>query len=84
MNKKELTAKIDAVAVCGFLVQRRPNTLIILSYFDDDSKEWNGVGFAKVAVPDKWNATYGSDLAWKKAVAHIARQVVGKEAEYHK
>jgi hypothetical protein len=53
--------------------QRRPYTFAIIQYGDI-----KGLGFTKVARPDKWDAAYGIELATRKAAAHIYRQVNGE------
>jgi hypothetical protein len=77
MNKKELTQKVSQEAAVLHRAQLRPNTFYSLTY-----DGYIGVGFAKIHGNDKWGSQYGYDLARRKAVAHIVRQVLGKEAKY--
>ena len=62
--------------------QKKPNTAVQVSYIP---RQWRGeaypcdYGFAKVRYPDKWDTDKGIDLAVKKALASIARQIVEGE-----
>ena len=39
-----------------------------------------GLGFAKVNWPDKWDPEYGRKMALRKAVASIAKRLVGRDS----
>lgn len=95
MNKKELQEKLLALWELGqeelayrwtsgqdsldvIIWQKRPNIAVRTAY-KVDQRFWCGYGFAKVMYPDVWDAQYGIDLAVKKALASIARQIVEEE-----
>ena len=54
--------------------QKKPNTAVRVIYHGKQS--YYDFGFTKVQYPDTWDAQYGIDLAVKKALAGIARQIV--------
>lgn len=55
-----------------------PNTATQVVY-QTNHRHYDSLGFAKVQYPDVWDAGYGIDLAVKKALASIARQIVEDE-----
>ena len=63
----------------GQVIQKQPYTCVVTEYVgvvDDKAKVYQGRGFAKCQWPDTFNPDYGQSLAWKKAGADIARQLV--------
>ena len=61
------------------VIQRCPYTCVVTEYvgiIDDKAKVYTGRGFSKCQWPDAFDADFGQDLAWKKAGADIARQLV--------
>jgi len=81
MNKTELTQSVQSDAKVLHQAQLRPSTFIHLVYMHTNG-HYEGVGFAKIHGSDKWDSQYGYDLARKKAVAHIVRQILGKVERY--
>jgi len=68
----EIRENITGVAVH----QRQPWTCVVITSIVN-GEEREGVGFTKVQWPDAWDAEYGVTLAECKAVADVARQVMG-------
>ena len=63
--------------------QKCPNTAVEVAYYQTNATatgrqycSYYDYGFAKVTYPDTWDAQYGVDLAARKALAGIARQIV--------
>jgi len=68
----EIRENITGVAT----FQRQPNTCVVITA-NVNGQTYEGIGFAKVQWPDDWDAEYGLTLAECKAVADVARQVMG-------
>ena len=68
----EIRENITGVAVH----QRQPWTCVVVTTCVN-GEEREGVGFTKVQWPDAWDEEYGVTLAECKAVADVARQVMG-------
>lgn len=81
MNKQELTDMIAHDTKMTHRAQLRPSTYIRLQ-IEHNQRMWQGVGFAKVCRPDKWDSARGYELARQKAIAHIVRQILGKCERY--
>jgi len=76
-TRAKIKETVSGKAAIVYAEQIRPNTFVKLSH-----DGYYGIGFAKVCSGDKWDSQYGYDLARKKAVAHIVRQILGKSARY--
>lgn len=62
--------------------QKCPNTAVEVIYQQVGGpvpQRYYAYGFAKVQYPDKWDANKGIDLAVRKALASITRQIVKDE-----
>jgi len=81
MNKAELTQSVHSNAKVLHQAQLRPSTFVHLVYMHTDN-HYEGVGFAEIHGSDKWDSQYEYDLARKKAVAHIVRQIMRKCERY--
>jgi len=74
--RQSLMAEIQTNATNEMVFQRQPNTVVIIEA-TVNGQLYEGVGFTKVRWPDAWDEEYGVTLAECKAVADIARQVMG-------
>lgn len=57
--------------------QRRPWTMVLLR-IQVDGELRETFGFAKVRHPDEWSSEEGINLCEKKAVAALAKEIVGE------
>ena len=80
-EKQALMAMVESGAGQVGFAQLRPNTFFSLEFGYNDVM-YTGVGFAKVNWSDKWDADFGVEIARKKAVAHIVKQIMGKVEKY--
>jgi len=79
-RREELHEKIKPLIKVVVFEQKRPYTMVKLELVYRRAI-WYGVGFTKVAVPDKWDPVYGRCLAATKARADIVRQIMAHEDE---
>ena len=74
-NREKLLNRIIQVAERKLIIER-PNVAIELILYTANppaNSKLIGRGFAKVAYPDKWDASFGIALATKKAASQIVR-----------
>lgn len=57
------------------ILQRKPWTCVRL-WVSIDDKCQEALGFAKVRYPDEWNEEEGIELAEKKAIAWLAKELI--------
>lgn len=74
--RQNLMAEIQANIGTETVFQRQPWTCVVVTA-NVNGEVREGIGFAKVQWPDQWDEEYGVTLAECKAVADIARQVMG-------
>lgn len=82
INKRALKDRIweelnanHANTYCSFQCQKRPYTMVEIRHWENDS--WfRAIGFSKVNWSDQWSEKVGLEIAAKKAIADIVRQMV--------
>lgn len=59
---------------CSVQCQKRPYTMVEIRHWAGDSF-FSAIGFAKVNWPDQWDEKKGLEIAAKKAISDIVRQM---------
>lgn len=74
LTRKPLLAVLDDRSNVVEIIQKRPYTAVkITSWYN--RVEYTGTGFSKVCYPDTWDAEQGVDIAFRRALIDIYRQV---------
>lgn len=74
LPRKALLQTLDDRASVLEFYQYRPYSFVrVTSWYNN--KEYTGFGFSKVMHPDKWNPEEGADIAKRRALYMIYRQV---------
>lgn len=78
LSRKALLSVLEDRAEVTNLLQTRPFTCLTLrSWYND--KEYFGYGFSKVMYPDRWDGKIGADIAHRRALIMVLRQVRATE-----
>ena len=81
MDKNELQELLLGDYRDGYLSvdvwQQRPSTAVKVEGLYKDNYI-SAYGFSKVCWPDTWDAGHGIDLAVRKAIAYLARELSGE------
>jgi len=83
MNAAERSGIVDTMAESVmkrdhdlFVFQQRPYTMVVIKY-RFGGEEFEEIAFTKVCRPDKWDSTYGIELAIRKACKRILKRIMG-------
>lgn len=77
-RKQELYAIVADSIVLQETFTRRPNVCVAISV-EIGEQDYDGVGFAKVRWPDKWDEAYGVRMALDKAVMQVVKEIMNGE-----
>ena len=72
---RELEQEIEENSAVYEFYQRQPYTLVVVNYVNEKYESITGFGFSKVAHPDKWDAEVGYDIAYRRAIRDIRKQL---------
>lgn len=77
-RRESIMALLAGLVIEHQHIRKRPNTSIELRLDRPGAPSLFGQGFSKVRYPDVWDPKYGYELAFQKALADIARQLIAE------
>jgi len=77
---KKWEKEIEELCHVYFTAQKRPYTFVQLRYTNGAGDTFTGKGFSKVNWRDKWSVCLGKDIAIKRAVRDIRKQLEQNES----
>lgn len=78
-NQREKEKHVDHYSERIYCKQVQPYSFVEISYFYGGTSK-QGFGFSKVNFPDKWDSSNGYNIAEKRAVRSIRKQLEQNES----